>query len=104
MSNKNAHRYRVTLVRVGGESAATDDAVPLVFTHENHDDLAHIIERARLASGLDADSSAAMAVGLKLLTGVMLEQRNNPLFDVLRGPVREFIGNLKARSAEASGR
>ena len=37
-----------------------------------------------------------MAVGLKLLSQTMLEQKTNPLFDGLRAPMREFIMTLKA--------
>ncbi|MCY1461049.1 hypothetical protein D9M71_786670 [compost metagenome] len=49
-------------------------------------------------SGLDADLAAATAVGLKLLGGVMLSERDNPLFEVQRQPLREFIQTLKSLS------
>jgi hypothetical protein len=102
--NGKAYRYRITLARVGKESAGPDEAaVPLVFIHQNHDDIEAIVERMRASSGLDADSTTALGVGLKLLSEVMLQQRANPLFDVLRAPIREFIGELKARAREVSG-
>lgn len=104
MSNR-AHHYRITLTPVGNDPSASPEAAdPLVFMHENHDDLKLIVERARQTSGLDPDAAAAMAVGLKLLAEVMLKQRGNPLFDVLRDPIREFIQSLKSRSTHGTGR
>ncbi|WP_218568591.1 DUF3861 domain-containing protein [Pseudomonas sp. 2FG] len=91
------HSYQVTLAPLPHEGGA--ETVPaLVFTHHNHDDLMQIAERVRRVSGLDPDSAAATAVGLKLLGGVMLSERDNPLFDVLRQPLREFIQELKSLS------
>lgn len=104
MSNRG-HQYRITLEPlVSDRSAGPEAGDPLVFMHENHDDLELIVGRARQTSGLDADAAAAMAVGLKLLAEVMLKQRGNPLFDVLRDPVREFIQSLKSRSTHGTGR
>ena len=51
----------------------------------------------RQSSGLDADSSAALAVGLKLLGQVVLEHKTEPPFAALLSPLREFITALKAR-------
>lgn len=45
------------------------------------------------------DSAAAMAVGLKLLSQTVLEHKDNPLFDGMRQPLREFMRMLKARAA-----
>lgn len=72
------------------------------FTHSNHDDLARIVKLAQASSGLSADSAASMAVGLKLLAETVLQHRDNTLFDVLRQPLGEFIGVLKARAATVS--
>ncbi|OGT58773.1 MAG: hypothetical protein A3E01_03775 [Gammaproteobacteria bacterium RIFCSPHIGHO2_12_FULL_63_22] len=92
------HRYQITLTPLLADDGADADAPVLVFTHHNHDDLIQIVERVRQVSGLEADSAAATAVGLKLLGGVMLAERDNPLFDGLRQPLRQFIQMLKALS------
>lgn len=93
------HSYQVTFAPLMGEGSDDGETPPaLVFTHHNHDDLVQIAERVRQASCLDADSAAAIAVGLKLLGGVMLSERDNPLFDVLRQPLHEFTQALKALS------
>jgi hypothetical protein len=49
------------------------------------------------SSGVDADSAASLAVGLKLLSETVLQNKHDPLFDVLRAPLREFIQTLKSR-------
>lgn len=99
---KSGHQYQVMLVPIPAEQTDAESRVrqALVFNHRNHDDLFQIVERTRKGSGLDADSAAAMALGLKLLGSVMLEQKDNPLFDCLRKPMREFIGELKALSVQ----
>jgi hypothetical protein len=98
--SKKVYSYQVSLTELehgGGRAKAA--MVPLLFRHENHDDLSLIVERVQRTSGLDADSAAATAVGLKLLSEVMLRQRDNPLFDVLREPIGEFIRSLKAQTS-----
>jgi hypothetical protein len=90
------HTYRVTVTEITGTGDRVEPLSEVVSTHRNHDDLARIVMLVRESSGLDADSSAALAVGLKLLGHTVLEHKVNPLFDVLRTPLREFITALKA--------
>lgn len=101
---KKGHQYQVMLMPVPDEQAGADSRVrpALVFSHHNHDDLFEIVERTRMASGLEPDAAAATALGLKLLGSVMLSEKDNPLFDCLRKPLREFITELKARGARSS--
>lgn len=91
------HKYQVTVAPLVDEGGGGSKAAPaLVFTHHNHDDLVQIAERVRQVSGLDTDLAAATAVGLKLLGGVILSERDNPLFDALHQPLCEFIQALKS--------
>ncbi len=95
MTNRH-YSYRITVTPTGtpGENASLRPA--LFFDATNHDDILALVERARGSTGLAPDAAASMAVGLKLLGEVMLHEKDNPLFDPLRGGMREFIGNLKA--------
>jgi hypothetical protein len=92
--SKRGHTYHVTLAAHRQDDAIP--AAPLVFTHHSHENLAHIAALVRRSTGLDADDAAAAAIGVKLLGSVMLAQKDNPLFDCLRLPLREFIGKLKS--------
>jgi hypothetical protein len=89
--------YRVTVTEISETGDRVEPLNEVVFTHRNHDDLVRIVMLVRESSGLDADSSAALAIGLKLLGQTVLEHKANPLFDVLRTPLREFIAALKAQ-------
>ena len=91
------YRYRVTLEPVASPTPDAPLRAPLSFECGNHDDVIAIAERARSRSGFPPDEAAALAVGLKLFTEVMLRHRDDPLFAALRGPMREFVGRLKAR-------
>ena len=75
---------------------------PFSFEATNHDDILALVERARASSGLTPDDAASMLVGLKLLGEVMLREKGNPLFDPLRGGMRDFIGKLKALGRDKS--
>ena len=65
------------------------------FEAENHDDLFKIVEAVRAKELLNVDKSAALAIGLKLLSEVILEKRRDPLFAPLSEPIRNFVNNLK---------
>lgn len=90
------YSYRITVTPMD----ALEEGAPLrpsfSFEATNHDDILALVERARASTGLPPDDAASMVVGLKLLGEVMLREKNNPLFDPLRGSMRDFIGNLKA--------
>jgi hypothetical protein len=100
--SKRHYSYRITVTPTGAPVEGAPLPPPLSFEATNHDDIIAIVERARAGSGLAADDAASMAVGLKLLGEAVLREKDNPLFDPLRGPIREFIGNLKARSRGGS--
>lgn len=105
MSMNRVRKYRITVTTLMDEVTGLAAALaPLVFTHENHDDLTVVVDRVRKSSGLDADTAATTAIGLKLLGEVMLRQRGNALFDPLRSPLRDFIRNLKLMAAQGDER
>ncbi|MFD1299079.1 DUF3861 domain-containing protein [Lysobacter gummosus] len=90
-----SHRYRITVQAL--DSSADRASVKFQFDH--HDELFAIVDKVRRGSGYADDDAAALAVGLKLLNGVMLNHRNDPLFADVQPALRAFIGNLKARTA-----
>ena len=86
------HHFRITVM-------AADTPAALSFDHVNHDDIIAIAGRVCAGSGLDPDITAATAIGLKLLGEAMLRSTRDPLFDPLRGPLRDFTLALKQRTA-----
>ncbi len=93
----SAHNYRVTLEYLGGKHANSDLHAPVQFEVGNHDDLFNIIHRVQTAQLTDADTAAALALGMKLFGEVMLKHRKDPLFEKLQPAYREFIGAFKER-------
>lgn len=94
------HAYQVQLHPLDADSPQAGKVIE--FHHCNHDELSGIVDRVRATSGLPVESAAALAVGLKLLAQTMLDHRDDPLFQGLRPPLRDFIGTLKARAAASS--
>lgn len=90
------YSYNITVTPVSAPDGTAIAREPLQFSHTNHDEIIGIAQRIEARSGLSADDARATAIGLKLLSEVMLKQKNNPLFDPLRGGIRDFIGNLKS--------
>jgi len=91
------HHYRVTVEHVGEDGISLNGAQPpLSFTARCHDDIFAIVERARQRGLFNADDAAAMAVGLKLLGEIVLENRQNPLFSELSQNLGAFIKKLKS--------
>src|SRR5688572_30544686 len=90
------HRYRITLEHMATAKGEPGTHAPLVFEARNHDDLFEIISRMRGRELLpEPDQIASLALGLKLLAEVTLENREDPFFGELRKPLREFIQKLK---------
>jgi hypothetical protein len=99
-----AHQYRITMEYLGGKHAGPDLHSPLTFTAENHDDLFEIIEHVQAARFFDPATSAALTLGMKLFSEVMLKNRNDPMFAPMLAAYRDYIRVFKQRMAEATPR
>jgi hypothetical protein len=90
------HRYRITVEHLlDAQGAPSQYATPLQFQVGNHDDIFEIVERMRRRSDFDENTNTALAVGLKLFSEVMLEQRGSPLFEDLAPHFSAFMKKLK---------
>ncbi|KAF1038572.1 MAG: hypothetical protein GAK35_03754 [Herbaspirillum frisingense] len=95
------HRYRITLEHLATASEGQAQHAPVSFEAGNHDDIFAIIGKVRGNGQFDADTSAQLALGLKLLSEVMLKNRKHPLFDEIQPAMRDFIGKLKSQGRPA---
>lgn len=91
------HSYRITVEHILDAKGvpSTYDA-PLQFNIGNHDDIFEIVERLRRRTDFDPNTSTALAIGLKLFSEVMLENRGNPLFEDLTPHISSFMKKLKS--------
>jgi len=96
----SAHNFRITLEYTGGKKEA-DPPAPLSFEAGNHDDIFEIIARVRAAGRFEHDEAAALALGMKLFSEVMLAHRDDPLFAPIAAAYREYIAAFKAQMRTA---
>lgn len=92
--SRGAHRHEVFVSMEGGRE--------LAFQHLNHDDILDIAERMRCRLALDDDDSAALTVGLKLLSEVVMMRRDRPPFAELWPALAAFTRALKAEVSAAN--
>lgn len=89
------HRYRVTLEHLADADGAPSHHPPLRFEVGNHDDIIAIVERLRGRGDFSPGAAAALGVGLKLFSEVMLHEMSNPLFVSFRPHFVQFMKQLK---------
>lgn len=99
----NSHRYRITVTPVEDDGLPCQDRCAIEFEHACHDDWMRILEAMQRQRGFSGDERAALTVGTKLLSGLMLAHRKDAddLFAPLRPHMGEFIKELKQRNSVA---
>lgn len=98
----SAHQYRITMEYLGGKHAGPELHAPLRFEIGNHDDLFAIMHKVRGAGMFDADTSAALALGMKLFSEVMLQHKQDPMFAPMLAAYLDYIKVFKQRLNEAA--
>ncbi|MBS0057367.1 DUF3861 domain-containing protein [Yersinia sp. Marseille-Q3913] len=96
----SGYRYRITVEPLTDRKGEPMDKAPVTFEVENHDEILGIIDRLQAREDLQfgKDKTAAFAVGLKLFSETMMENRKHPLFAPLRTAFMEFMTLLKKGS------
>lgn len=85
---RKTKQYKITIEEVADENS-------LVFDAESHENILAIVERLKKHPDFN-DDAAALGVGLKLFTGVMMKQKDNPLFVNLMPALKDFMKGLKS--------
>jgi hypothetical protein len=98
------HRYQITVEHLAdAHGNPSTHAEPLRFEAGNHDDILAIAERMRGRGEFPPDTANALAVGLKLFSEVMLENRGHPLFTEFAPHFRAFMQHLKKGPQRSGG-
>lgn len=93
------HQYQVTLEHLcdaDGHASCHDKA--LNFKVGNHDDIFRIVELMKQREDLSPAHATSLAVGLKLFSEVMLENKGHPLFTEFTPHFLSFMKKLKGKS------
>lgn len=101
MNKKRGNTFRIVVERVDESQNHRSDTNVLSFEVSNHDDILSIMNRVRAGTAFSTNDASALALGVKLLSGVMLNLREDPLFAEFQPAMRAFIGNLKSRVASS---
>lgn len=97
MTDKKSNRYQLTLKELELKDGSDADK-SIVFEFENHDNILNLIEKVQQRKLFDKeDKNTQFLLGLKLFSEVMIEQRDNPLFEDFAPAFREFMKKLKAK-------
>ena len=93
------HQYHITVQHLadaqGNPSTYTEK---LEFNTGNHDDIFSIVERLKTAKLFDEKTTQSFALGLKLFSEVMLENRDHILFKEFSPAFIQFMKNLKQQA------
>ena len=93
------HQYHITVQHLadaqGNPSTYTEK---LEFNTSNHDDIFSIVERLKTAALFDEQTTQSFALGLKLFSEVMLENRDHILFKEFSPAFTQFMKNLKQQA------
>ncbi|OLQ93598.1 hypothetical protein BIY22_01145 [Vibrio panuliri] len=85
-------RYRVTIEEI---SPANESVQRLEFEHQDREDLFNTVEKIKLGTDLEPQTATKVAVALRLIGPVMMENRKHPLFSDLMPHFKSFMHNLK---------
>lgn len=97
MITKKNNIYKIRLEEVGLKENITAQK-SVEFEFQNHDDIFNIIDRMQEINVLgDKEQAIEFAVGLKLFSEVMLNHRDNPLFEELKPAFAIFMKKLKGK-------
>ena len=94
---KKGNRYKLTLeqIEILKEEKKADHNLQLEVV--NHDELFEVIEKIQSKNLFNSEEEATeFALGLKLLTEVMLRNKKHPLFEDLRPHIVDFMKKLKS--------
>ncbi|MGL4666542.1 MAG: DUF3861 domain-containing protein [Saezia sp.] len=94
---RKKYHYRVIIQSLDSAEEGKAPEVPVTFKTENHDNIFAVIRRSRKRLPFDDATATSFAVGLKLLTEVLLENRNDPLFEELKPAMVLFMKKLKGQ-------
>jgi|GEM_PF-407899 len=92
---KRGHTYRITVEPIA-HPRGEELRPPFVFEATNHDDIIGIAQRVQAKGYLEPEDAAAVIIGMKLLSEVMIMRKNDPLFEPLKsGAMSAFVANIK---------
>ena len=92
----NVYKIRLEEVQLKNNTPAQKS---IEFEFENHDDIFNIIDKMQEMDVFgDKGQAVEFALGVKLFGEVLLNHRDNPLFDELKPAFAAFMKKLKGKN------
>ncbi|GEM79634.1 DUF3861 domain-containing protein [Vibrio superstes] len=85
------HNYRITI-----EEVTQDESKTLQFEFQDREDMFKVVEMINKGSELPNEEATRVAVALRLLGPVMMQNRKHPLFADFMPHFKNFMQNLKS--------
>ena len=90
---KKKMKYKITVEEITEEGRLDNEK--LEFETVSHDNLFEIVEKLKHHPEFIDSDVASLGIGLKLFTGVMLKEKEKPIFKSLMPHFKEFMKELK---------
>lgn len=90
-------QYRITVEHRADADGKPVNSAPLQFDAPNHDDIFAIVDLIGSRHNLPPETAKRFAVGLKLMTEAMMENREHPLFAALKPHVGDMMKIIKSK-------
>ncbi len=95
--DKRTNTYCLSLEQLSLAKEGAEMQPPIIFEFDNHDEIFRIIEIIKEKDPFDNTNQATeFALGLKMLSEVMIKNRNHPLFEDFAKEMQSFIKKVKA--------
>ena len=100
MIDKKNNIYKIFLQEVTLKDG-TQSGKEIEFEFENHDNIFDIIDKIQEKNIFgDKSHDIQFSLGLKLFSEVILQNRDNPLFEELKPAIGQFMKKLKTFNSE----
>jgi hypothetical protein len=96
---KQDNCYRITIEEVNSEQEAGQT---LQFEFQDREDLFNVVDSLKKGSGLEESLATKIAVALRLLGPVMMQNRKHALFVDFMPHFKTFMHNLKSTVKNAA--
>ncbi|TDQ56793.1 uncharacterized protein DUF3861 [Mesocricetibacter intestinalis] len=94
------HQYKITLQHTADPEGNPIRDKQIEFSAPNHEDIFTIIEKTGKRENFTPEMAQRFAVGLKLFSEVMLENRKDPLFERLLPHFRAMMKIIKEKNQQ----
>ena len=87
--------YKISITQIADKTGKEMDGPSLTFISKNHDDVFNIVELIRSRGLFSSDDAASFAVGLKMFSEIMLQNKEHYLFKDFAPHFKDFMATLK---------